>query len=145
MDPVGEVNAGHLPRPRRYWLMLALAMVVFMLIPLGTDVLPPLASFLLFPLLMLVIVLWAAGAQSGAVRKTRVRGTMWVPYIGGAVLLGLLGGWNAVLYAAHGWLWLPPSSAAVAFVVVLAGGCALDRFWARRTDGHSGRDISPKG
>lgn len=101
------------------------------MIPLGTDLLPPLAATLLPLGLIVGIGVLASWKQPTAVRKIRLRGKMWLPYIGGVLLLGLIGGLNAALYSDEGRWWLPPLTAVVLFALVWIGGRAMDRYWAR--------------
>ncbi len=132
LDAVGELNAERLQRPRRYWPMVGALLAVLALVPLATDLLPPLAVFLLMPGMIVVIFIVAARKQPPAVRHIRLQGSMWLPYIGGVLVMGLIGGLNSVLYDTRGWWWIPLITAVVMFFICAVGGQALDRYWAGR-------------
>lgn len=132
LDAVNEMNSGRLQRPRRYWPMVGALLAVLALVPLATDLLPPLVVFLLMPGMIMVIVCVAARKQPPAVRHIRLQGSMWLPYLGGVLVMGLIGGLNSVLYDTHGWWWSPVLAAVVMFLFCAVGGPALDRYWIGR-------------
>lgn len=133
VDAVRDLNAERLRRPRRYWVMVGAGLAVLGLTPLAVDVLPPLTAFVVPPLLMLVIVIVASRKQPSAVRHVRVRGAMWLPYIGGVVCAAAIATVGSVLYDSHGWWGIPVVAAVVLFVLCAVGGPALDAFWAHHT------------
>ncbi len=132
LDAVGELNAERLQRPRRYWPMIGAMFAIFALMPLAADLLPPLAAILVVPGLIVLIAVVAGRKQPSAVRHIRLRGAMWLPYIGGVLAMGLIGGLNSALYDTRGWWWTPLITAVVMFFICAVGGPALDRYWAGR-------------
>ncbi|WP_443346423.1 hypothetical protein [Arthrobacter rhombi] len=132
LDAVGELNTERLRRPRRYWPMVGALLAVLALVPLATDLLPPLVVFLLMPGMIMVIVCVAARKQPPAVRHIRLQGSMWLPYLGGVLVIGMVGGLNAALYDLHGWWWSPVLAAVVMFLFCAVGGPVLDRYWIGR-------------
>lgn len=133
VDEVRNLNAERLQRPRRYWVMAGAALAVLGLIPLAVDVLPPLVAFVVPPILMLTIVVVASRKQPSAVRNVRLRGLMWLPFIGGVLCAGVVAIAGSVLYDSHGFWGIPVATAAVLFALCAVGGPALDAFWARQT------------
>lgn len=136
-DSVGSVrgpNIDDVRRPRRYWAMLGAMLAVFGLIPLASDLLPPLAMFLIVPLLLMAIGITAARKLPRAVRSLKLIGIMWLPYIGGVLLIAVLAGLGAALYSARGGWEIPVVTAAMLFLVSVIGGPALDAFWARHAE-----------
>lgn len=131
VDSVRGPNNDDLRRPRRYWAMLGAMLAVFGLIPLAGYLLPPLAMFLMVPLLLLAIGITAARKQPRAVRSLKLIGIMWLPYVGGVLLIAVLAGLGAALYSARGGWGIPVATAAMLFLVSVIGGPALDAFWAR--------------
>ncbi len=131
LESTRRLNVTRLQRPRRYWVMLASFMVIFMLIPLSVDVFPTPAAYFFAPGLIILIGFLASWKQPKAARKIQVGGKMWLPYIGGAILLGLIGGLNGGLYSFPDRWWLPLLTAPLMFLLVLVGGQAMDRYWAR--------------
>ncbi|MGO2004026.1 MULTISPECIES: hypothetical protein [Micrococcaceae] len=132
LDAVGDLNAERLHRPRRYWPMVGALLAVLALVPLATDLLPPLVVFLLMPGMIVVIFSVAARKQPPAVRHIRLQGSMWLPYLGGVLVIGVVGGLNAALYDLHGWWWSPVIAAVGMFLFCAVGGPALDRCWIGR-------------
>ncbi|WP_417233813.1 hypothetical protein [Arthrobacter sp.] len=127
----GGPDRDALRRPRRYWVMLGALLAVLGLIPLAGNLLPPVATFIAVPLLLMAIVITAAHQQPRAVRSLKLTGIMWVPYVGGVVLVAVLAGAGAALYSAHGGWAIPVATAAVLFTVCALGGRAMDDFWGR--------------
>lgn len=133
VDAVRNLNAERLQRPRSYWLMVGAALAVLGLTPLARDVLPPLVAFVVPPLLMLAIVFVASRKQPSAVLNVRLRGLMWLPYIGGVLCAGVVALVGSVLYDSHGSWGIPVATAVVLFALCAVGGPALDVFWSRQT------------
>ena len=131
VDSVRHPRNDELRRPRRYWVMLGALLAVFGLIPLASDLLPPVATFIVVPLLMMAIAITAAYKQPRAVRSLKLTGIMWLPYLGGVLLVAVLAATGSALYSAHGWWAIPVITATVLFLVSAIGGPALDAFWAR--------------
>ena len=132
VEAVGELNAERLQRPRRYWAMVGALLAVLALVPLATNLLPPLAVFLLMPGMIMVVFIVAARKQPSAVRHIRLHGSMWLPFLGGVLVVGFSGGINSSLYDTHGWWWIPVIAAVVMFFICAIGGPALDRYWGGR-------------
>lgn len=137
LDSARHPKNDDLRRPRSYWTMLGAMLAVFGLIPLASDLLPPLATFIAVPILLMSIAITAAHKQPRVVRSLKLTGIMWWPYLGGVLLIAVLAGAGAALYSARGWWAIPVVTAAVLFTVAAGGGPALDAFWVR----HAGQPL----
>ncbi len=137
LDAVAEtraLNAERLRRSPRYWPMCGVLLAVYGLLPY-TRGWPPLLWFLVPPALSVVVVSVAAWRQPTAVRKIKLTGTMWLPFLGFVLAGAALEALDIALYVTHGWWWVPPSAAVLLFVLVVVAGPVIDRSWARRVGG----------
>ncbi|MGP5607736.1 hypothetical protein [Arthrobacter rhombi] len=132
LGAVGELNAERLQRPPRYWFLVGFILAVLALVPLVTDLLSMPAALLVLPGAIVVVFLFASWKQPSAVRHIRLHGSMWLPFLGGVLVVGFIGGINSALYDTHGWWWIPVIAAVVLFSLGTIGGPALDRYWVRR-------------
>jgi len=134
LEALAEVrlaNASRLQRPRRYWIMVASILAILALIPLISR-LPPPAAYAVAPALIVLVAVATGWKQSTVVRKVRVRGLMWLPFVICVSALAVGVGMSFAASTANGWWWLPIVTASVVFAAVLFGGPALDRYWAHR-------------